>query len=338
MTTSSLSLPLRLPRSRRTRVAANRPKVTQLIFEQLEARQLLAASEVIYRVNAGGNVLAGDPIWEADNSVSPSPYLATVNSTAITTTNASINMSHPSIPVGTPMTVFQSDRYDKPSGSEMEYNFPVTPGDYEVRLYFAETWSGAQAPGIRVFDVTIEGVTRLDNYDIFADAGGFAGVVKSFPVTNTDGSLDVKFLHQLQNPTIRGLEILREPVLAGSVLEASVNSLDFGLVPLGQTGTQVVTLTNSAPLGGAAITVNPTAPVSTARSTSTSARRPRSYWLPVRQRTSHSAIHRTVPPQTTACLCCPIAATTPHWSSRSRELHSRFRLTRCSIVSIQGAS
>ena len=112
------------------------------------------------------------------------------------------------------MAVFQAERFDPGGGGEMLWDFPVTPGEYEVRLYFAETWNGGQS-GARQFDVKIEGATVLDNYDIFADVGGFAGVVKSFTVTS-DANLDIDFLRVVQNPNIKGIEILdgrRRPAL-----------------------------------------------------------------------------------------------------------------------------
>ena len=63
------------------------------------------------------------------------------------------------MPAGTPAALFQTERWDQIAGSEMQWNFPVAPGSYEVRLYFAETYANAQKVGGRVFDVLIEGQT-----------------------------------------------------------------------------------------------------------------------------------------------------------------------------------
>ena len=46
-------------------------------------------------------------------------------------------MTHPSVPAGTPMKVFQTQRYDG-GGTPMQWDFPVTPGNVIVNLYFAE--------------------------------------------------------------------------------------------------------------------------------------------------------------------------------------------------------
>ena len=86
----------------------------------------------------------------------------------------------------------------------------MTPGQYEVRLYFAEIYSGAFATGARVFDVAIEGQTVLNDYDVFADVGGNKGVMKSFIVAS-DSNLDIDFLRVVQNPAVNGIEILSVP-------------------------------------------------------------------------------------------------------------------------------
>jgi len=177
-----------------------------LRFERLEDRQLLAA-EVLYRINAGGNALAGG--WQKDTSGSPSPYTnAAAAQSTTTTVNSSINLGHASVPTGTPAALFQSERWDQTAGGEMQWNFPVAPGMYEVRLYFAETYSKAQKVGGRVFDVLLEGQTVLDDYDVYAEVGGYKGVVKSFTVS-ADSNLDLDFVRGVQNPSVKGIEIVR---------------------------------------------------------------------------------------------------------------------------------
>jgi hypothetical protein len=92
----------------------------------------------------------------------------------------------------------------------MQWNFPVNNGEYEVRLYFAETYSGTGSPGQRVFDVAIEGNIVLDDYDVVADAGAmFVGVMQSFQVGVSDESLTIDLLHVIENPAIKGIEILQ---------------------------------------------------------------------------------------------------------------------------------
>jgi hypothetical protein len=105
------------------------------------------------------------------------------------------------------MELFQTERFDPAGDPEMQWDFPVTPGQYEVRLYFAEIYSGAQSVGARKFDVSIEGAIALNDYDIFADVGGFKAVMKEFQV-NSDSNLDIDLGHVVENPAIKGIEIL----------------------------------------------------------------------------------------------------------------------------------
>ncbi len=175
-------------------------------FEKLEARVLLAAT--IFRVNAGGTQQSGTPNWLADTGASPSAYV-NASATGNTTYNpgVAVDVSDASIPAGTPAAIFQSERWDQAGASELQWNFPVAPGTYEVRLYFAEVFSGAQAIGSRVFDVAIEGTTVLDNYDVYATVGGYKGVMESFIVTS-DSNLDIDFGHVVENPAIKAIEIV----------------------------------------------------------------------------------------------------------------------------------
>ncbi len=71
------------------------------------------------------------------------------------------------------------------------YRFDVPgPGTYHVKLLFAENWFGRPVSGrdsgigTRVFDLSINGVLKLNDFDILAEAGGRAdrAVVKEFEV------------------------------------------------------------------------------------------------------------------------------------------------------------
>jgi hypothetical protein len=178
-------------------------------MEHLEPRMLLAAAP-IFRINAGGPQIASSPDWLADSSASPSSYgNGSATGNQVYSTSTAINMTDPSIPAGTPMSLFQTERWDPSGGPELAYSFPVSPGSYTVRLYFAEIYSGAQTVGARKFDVTIEGQTVLNDYDVYADVGANKGVVKSFAV-NSDSTLNIGFLHVVQNPAIKAIEILGE--------------------------------------------------------------------------------------------------------------------------------
>jgi Malectin domain/Kelch motif/Abnormal spindle-like microcephaly-assoc'd, ASPM-SPD-2-Hydin len=214
------------------------------------------AETVLYRVDSGGPGVATSPAWEADTTSQPSPYVnaaATGNTTF--STSSEIDMTDPSVPPGTPMAVFQTERWDESGGSEMSWDFPVAPGTYEVRLYFAEIWSGAQSPGARLFDVAIEGTKVLDDYDVYADVGANKGVVKT-STAPSDSNLDIDFTHVLQNPAIKAIEILR--VDSPGTLGALPQSVDFGNVAVGSNTSKAVQLINQGGPGDPGIVVEST--------------------------------------------------------------------------------
>lgn len=229
----------------------------RLQLESLEERRLLAVlGNPLFRVNAGGAEIAATPTWQADTGASPSSALVNGN-TAVFTSGSTVSTTDPSIPVGTPAGLFQSERFDKGGAPNMEWEFGVTPGDYEVRLYFAETWSGAFADDVRKFDVAIEGAIVLDDYDVHADVGALTGVVKSFTVTS-DAVLDIDFGRVSQNPSIKGIEIIPWIEDGSSSLGASDTSVSFGEVLAGSSAQQAVTLTNNGSTGSPSITIDPT--------------------------------------------------------------------------------
>lgn len=164
---------------------------------------------VLYRVNAGGPAVSGTPGWTPDTSSAPSTY--TNASTAYSTTSsttASIALTNPSVPAGTPMSLFQTERYDTSKGADMQWNFAVSDGSYTVRLYFAETYSGCWKVGCRVFDVYANGALTLDHEDVYAEAGKDTGLVKTFTVQVTGGQLNLDFKPIAQNPMVQAVEIL----------------------------------------------------------------------------------------------------------------------------------
>jgi hypothetical protein len=126
-------------------------------------------------------------------------------------TRASIDLSDASVPEGTDEALFQTARWDAAGGEELSYSIPVTPGNYEVRLYFAEIWKPAFETGARVFDVTLEDQLVLNDLDVYAEVGGNKGLVKSFKVNTSDDRIDIDFGHVVQNPNIMGIEVIEQP-------------------------------------------------------------------------------------------------------------------------------
>jgi len=198
--------------------------------------------ETVYRVNAGGPELNGTPTWSEDTYHHRSPYYAKGSNYSASTRHG-IDMSDPSIAGGTPEDLFQTQRRDSRRGDEMQWDFPVTPGTYEVRLYFAEIYRGAQRDGERIFDVSIEGNLVLDDYDVYADVGGYAGVVKSF-VVSSDANLDIDFGHVKRDPAINGIEIIQT---LPSLLQVETPLADQAAIPAaGLTVEEITPVVNAA--------------------------------------------------------------------------------------------
>ena len=214
-------------------------------------------STVLARVNAGGASVAGSPAWSTDTAGSPSSFVnAAAVGNAVASTGSAITLD-PSVPAGTPTSLFQTERYDPGGQPDMQWDFPATAGQtYEVRLFFAETYSGTQAVGARQFDVSIDGALKLNDFDIYAQVGGYRGVMKAFPITS-DGNIDIDFTHVVENPEINAIEIVATGSGGGATasLAASSSSLAFGSVVVGQSGSQTVTLSNGAAAGGPSLTV-----------------------------------------------------------------------------------
>jgi hypothetical protein len=89
------------------------------------------------------------------------------------------------------------------------YAIPVANGTYDVSLKFIETWWSA--PGQRIFSVSAEGTTTLANLDLFAIAGRFTTVDRTFSVVVTDGVLNLSFTSSVDNAIVSGMAIVPRP-------------------------------------------------------------------------------------------------------------------------------
>ncbi len=95
-------------------------------------------------------------------------------------------------------------------GAAITYTFNVPPDSYQVKLGFAEDyWTGA---GQRLFNVTINGVTELNNFDIWSDAGGIDKAdVKTFNniTPNASGQIVIQLNPgSVSYPLISSIQIL----------------------------------------------------------------------------------------------------------------------------------
>ncbi len=162
---------------------------------------------ILYRINAGGPSLPSldcGPDW-ANDTASSSIYRTSGSTTAsygpVTTVDATV-------PVTTPAAVFSTERWDPSGGNEMQWSFPVPAGRHvRVRLYLSDRCFCTSGVGKRVYDVTLEGATVLDNWDPNAAVGHNVATMRSFDITS-DGTVNIGFVHQVDNPTIDAIELI----------------------------------------------------------------------------------------------------------------------------------
>ncbi len=182
----------------------------------LAERTSCSAGGVLYRVNTGGPVLPesdASPDWTTDD--------------AYRNTGNSANWGGPAavdstVPACTTPEIFRTERWDDAAAPELHFGFSVPAGTaVKVRLYFADRYSGTSTVGSRVFNVSIDGVLKLDHFDINAVAGHDRGTMREFPITS-DGTIDIDFGHITENPLVDGIEIIDA---AGNGPQSSVGRL-----------------------------------------------------------------------------------------------------------------
>ena len=139
-------------------------------------------------INCGGLTYLDSEgqLWSADMDF--------VGGSTFSTTHSITGTSDP--------TLYQTERY----APTLTYNIPVVNDTYTVTLYFAEIYF--DAPGQRVFNVSIEGQTVLQNFDIWAVAGEFAAVQRTFVVTVTDGVLNIVAPASVNNAKFSAIQVV----------------------------------------------------------------------------------------------------------------------------------
>ena len=107
-----------------------------------------------------------------------------------------------------PEAVYQSYRSGNGVGDKLTYELPVRDGDYTIRLHFAEP--SYNSIGTRVFDINLQGVLEIDDYDIVADAGAYrTATTQGFAVTAAGGTgiLLEMVSETAQGAVISGIEL-----------------------------------------------------------------------------------------------------------------------------------
>jgi hypothetical protein len=102
--------------------------------------------------------------------------------------------------------LYRTEAFAAP-GEDLDYDFEVDSGKYEITLYFAEIWDKAYTPGTRIFDVLIEEQTVVADLDIAARVGGQTAIEITHTVEVTDGVLDVDLMSDVQNAKLSAIKV-----------------------------------------------------------------------------------------------------------------------------------
>jgi len=219
----------------------------------------VSADTVLYRVNVGGPSLAAldaGPAWSEDSNANPSTYVNHAQSgNWFGGTDQPMGAPHVSVPAYVPVALFDDERWDLADANDMTWEFPVANGTVRVNLFFGEGCNCANFANGRKFDVDLEGVQELDDFDQFAAFGSFTPGMQTFLVGVADGGLTIRLRHGPANaPSIRGIEIVSVDV--SQTLESSRSAIDFGTEFVDSTSApQSVTLTHLGSGGDPSITI-----------------------------------------------------------------------------------
>lgn len=199
----------------------------------------VADTTVLYRVNAGGAeiaALADDPFgstlaWAANTGTGAQAGDGFSNNTGNISTHATTGRAtagENALPDYVPQGVFAQERWDPNSGPELTFSFGenmLADGIYTVNLFMANGFSGTSSPGQRVFDIEIEGEDAFTGIDLAAILGNQVGGVFTWTGQVSDGTLDIEWLRDVENPLINAIEVIGGvPEVQPELLEVSIVS------------------------------------------------------------------------------------------------------------------
>jgi len=134
----------------------------------------------------------------------------------------------------------------------LTYKLPLPAGvsAVDLRLHFAERYSGNNAVGKRLFDIEAEGAALRQSFDIFAAAGAIntAAVLDLTNVAVRDGELTLVFRAVADYPAINAIEVLCRTTCSST-----------GVTPTPTTPTATPTTPTATPTTPTATPTTPTA-------------------------------------------------------------------------------
>lgn len=159
----------------------------------LALSSLSATAQTAIRVNCGGAAYtdAKAQVWQADSGYSGG-YVSSIAANVTGTVDQKL---------------YQTGRYTESLTKPLIYSFPVAAGSYHVNLYFAETYSGTEKVGARVFNVKMQGNMVFQSLDVYAAVGANTALVKGADIIVTDGIATIEFDSLVNNAKVNAIEI-----------------------------------------------------------------------------------------------------------------------------------
>jgi PKD repeat protein len=179
---------------------------------------------VLHRINAGGPTLTSvddGPDWTGDTGTT-SLYRNSGSATSTAPSSLATPRNDAAVPKSDfdrpPAALWTTERYDPAGGNEMQWALPVAAGTpITVRLYLANRATSTDDLGERVFDVTLDNQVVLDDLDLSGTVGHDIGTMRSFDIVS-DGTVNIGFVHGVENPLVNGIEIVRRDIApAGTI-------------------------------------------------------------------------------------------------------------------------
>lgn len=194
-------------------------------------------STPVLQINCGGAALAGTS-WIADSYFTGgNPY---------STTNP-IDTSKVTNPA--PQQVYQTQR-NWAANSTFTYTLPNLTANttYRLRLHFAEIATGT-GPGIRVFNVSVNGASVISNLDLVGTVGALTAYIFDAPLpANASGQFVISVSGGY--PALNGIEVLTSPqpqwqLLASTLFTLGTSATSGTSAPINTTGTKLIVVMNS---------------------------------------------------------------------------------------------
>ena len=167
--------------------------------------------EALYRIDVGSDSDYTDSdgnVWIADTGFYEPSDLAGAQSTGLPIANTEDDL------------IYQTyrgkiDGFPPQDQRTLSFELPVdTSDELNVRLHLAETYwglNGRPGEGQRIFDITVEGETVSDDFEIVTEATGSlnATVIQIGGVQVDDGVLNIEFDPETDFAQIAGIEVLQ---------------------------------------------------------------------------------------------------------------------------------